>query len=137
MKESLRENGEKKATSLARTSLSTSHEITTSHDYRNRILLNRSWGFVTCETDVGEQVLIEGRIGELVNGLRNILSRSLDGNVIVVGEVDSGMHLGRIVGNTKKFSLQACICGTWDVFAIPPLAITRATGDGSPSPAAV
>jgi hypothetical protein len=50
-------------------------------------------------------MVIKRRVGEGGDGFGNIMTRCFDGNVVVVGEVDTGMGLGRIVGDAKQFSL--------------------------------
>jgi hypothetical protein len=59
------------------------------------------------------------------------LTGSFDRDIIVVGEVDSSLLLGRIVGNTEKFALDACIGWAWDVFAIAPLSVSGSSGGGA------
>jgi hypothetical protein len=61
------------------------------------------------------------------------LAGSFDRNIIVVGEVDSSLLLGRIVGNTEKFAFDACIGRAWDVFAIAPLSISGSSGRATTS----
>jgi hypothetical protein len=56
------------------------------------------------------------------------MTGGLDGNVVVVGKVDTGALLGGIVGNTEKFALKASIGGTRNVLAVAPLAVSGATG---------
>lgn len=124
--EGLRENGEEETTSLSGTSLGTSHEITAAHDNGNGVLLHRSGDLVVSQFDVAAQVLIEGRCGELVDGFGNVVSGSLDRDVIVLLEVDAGVLLGRIVGSTEELTLNARVGGTRNVLSIAPLTIARA-----------
>jgi hypothetical protein len=56
------------------------------------------------------------------------MAGGLDGNVVVIGKVDTGALLRGIVGNTEKLALKASIGGTRNVLAIAPLAVSRATG---------
>jgi hypothetical protein len=73
-------------------------------------------------------VVIQRGVREGIDGLGNILTGCFDGDIIVVGEVDTSALLGGIVGNTEKFTLQAGVCGTGDVLAVAPLAVSRAFG---------
>jgi hypothetical protein len=72
-------------------------------------------------------VVIERGVGERVDGLGDVLAGCLNGDIVVVGEVDTGVLLARVVGDTEEFTLNASVDGTGDVLAITPLAITRAT----------
>jgi hypothetical protein len=54
-------------------------------------------------------VVVERRVSESVGRLWDILSRSLNWDVIVLVKVDSGLLLGGIVGNTKKLALYAWV----------------------------
>lgn len=131
--ESLREDGEQETTSLSGTSLSTSHKITTTHDDGDRVFLNGGWGGIASELDVGEQVVIQGRVGEGVDSLGDVIARGLDWDVIVVGEVDTGVLLVRVVGNTEELTLKTGVRGTGDVLAIAPLTVARAARSRSTS----
>jgi hypothetical protein len=73
-------------------------------------------------------VVIQRGVREGIDGLGNILTGCFDGDIIVVGEVDTSALLGGIVGNTEKLTLQAGVCGTGDVLAVAPLAVSRAFG---------
>jgi hypothetical protein len=126
--ESLRENGEQETTCLSGTSLSAGHEIATAHHDGNRVLLDGSRSLVVSELDVGNQVVIQRGVREGIDGLGNVVTRCFDGDVVVVGEVDTSALLGGIVGNTEKLTLQAGVCGTGNVFAVAPLAVSRAFG---------
>jgi hypothetical protein len=125
--ESLRQDGEEETTSLTRTGLGTSHEITAAHDNRDRVLLNGSRSNVAGETNVGDKVVIEGRVGEGVDGFRDVVTGGFDGDIIIVGEVDTSLLLGRVVGDTEELTLDASVSRTGNVLAVAPLAITRAT----------
>jgi hypothetical protein len=126
--ESLGENGEQETTSLSGTSLSAGHEIATTHHDGNGVLLDGSRGLVVSELNVGNQVVIQRRVREGIDGLGDVVTRCFDGDVVVVGEVNTSALLGGIVGNTEKLTLQAGVCGTGDVLAIAPLAVSRAFG---------
>jgi hypothetical protein len=80
---------------------------------------------------VGDQVVIERGVGESVNGLGDILTGSFNGDIVVVGEVDTGLLLGGVVGDTEKFALETSVGGTGDVLAVAPLAISRTAGRGT------
>jgi hypothetical protein len=72
-------------------------------------------------------VVIKRRVGELQDGLGHIMTGGLDGNVVVLLEVDAGMLLRRILGSSEQIPLQARVGGARDVLAVAPLAIARAT----------
>jgi hypothetical protein len=121
--ESLREDREKETTSLSGTGLGTGHKITAVHDDGDRVLLDRSRNDIAGKLDVGNQVVVQRRVGELGDRLRDIISGGLNGNIIVVGEVDSSLLLRGVVGHSEQLALQASIGGTRNVLAVAPLAI--------------
>lgn len=125
--ESLGENGEQETTSLSRTSLCTSHQVTTAHDDRDGVLLNWGGNLVVGKLDILEQVVIERRVGELEDWLWDIVSGSLDWDIIILLEVDTGLLFGWVVCNTEELALHTWVGWTRDVFAITPLSISRAT----------
>lgn len=124
--EGLGEDREKETASLARTSLGTSHQITATHDNRDGVLLNRRGDLVASELDVLAQMLIQGRSGKLENRLRDIVTGSLDRDVIVLLEVDTGVLLGGIIDGTEQLPLNARVGRAGDVLAVTPLAVARA-----------
>jgi len=124
--ECLRKDGEEESTSLAGTGLGASHEIAAAHDDGNRVLLDRSRHSVASQLDVRDEVVIQRRVGEVQERLRNIVARSLDGNVVVLLEVDAGVLLRRVLGGSEQIALETGISGARDVLAVAPLAITRA-----------
>jgi hypothetical protein len=126
--ERLGEDGEQETTSLTRTSLGTSHQVTTTHDNWDRVLLDRSGDLVPGELDVAQQMLVEGRVCESGNGLGDTLARGLDRDVIVLLEVDTSLLLRGVVGYTVELALDTGVGGTGDVLAILPLSITGTTG---------
>lgn len=122
----LRENGEEETTSLSGTSLSTSHEIAATHDDRDRVLLDGGGNLVVGELDVAAKVLVQGRSGELVDRLGDVLAGSLNGDVVVLLEVDTSVLLGRIIiGNTEKLTLDTGVSRTGNVLSVAPLSIAR------------
>jgi hypothetical protein len=132
IEESLRENREQETTSLSGTGLSTSHQITTVANDGDRVFLDRSGDLVVSELDVAAQMLIQRRSRELVNGLRNILTRSLNGDVVVLLEVDTGVLLGRIVGSgAEKLALDTGVSRARNVLSIAPLSVARSAGSRS------
>jgi hypothetical protein len=123
--EGLGENGEEETTSLSGTSLGTSHEITTTHDDGNRVLLYGCGNLVSRELDVAQQVVIERRVCETCDGLGNTLTRGLDGDIVVLLEVDTGVLLGGIVGHAKEVALQTLVGRAGNVLAVLPGTVTR------------
>jgi len=124
----LREDREEETTSLSGTSLGTSHEITAAHNDGDGVLLDGGGDLVVGHLDVAAQVLVQRRSGELVDSLGNILTRGLNGNVVVLLEVDTGVLLGRIIDSTEKLTLDAGVSRTGNVLSVAPLSVARATG---------
>lgn len=125
--ERLGENGEEETTSLAGTSLGASHQITATHDNGDGVLLDRSGDVVAGELNVGNEVVVQRRVAEGEDGLGHVVTGSLNGNVIVLLEVDTGVLLGRVVGGTEELTLDAGVGRSGNVLAIAPLTIARAT----------
>jgi hypothetical protein len=132
VEESLREDGEQETTSLSRTGLGTSHQITTVANDGDRVLLDRCRDLVVGELDVAAQMFIQRGGGELVNRLRHVGTGSLNGDVVVLLEVDTGVLLGRIVGSgTEELALDTGVSRTGNVLSVSPLSITRSASSGS------
>jgi hypothetical protein len=125
--ESLGENREEETTSLSGTSLGTSHEITATHDNGNGVLLDRSGDNIASELNVGDQVVVQRGVSELGDGLGNVVTRRLNGDIVVVGKVNTSLLLGGVIGDTEELALHAGVGGAGNVLAIAPLAIARAT----------
>jgi hypothetical protein len=124
----LGEDGEEETTSLSGTSLGTSHQVTAAHDNRDGVLLNGSGDLVTRELDVADKVVVERRVGEGGDGLGNTLTTCLNGNVVVLLEVDTAvLHVG-VVGDTEQLTLNTRVGGTGNVLAVLPLAVAGTAG---------
>jgi len=82
---------------------------------------------VSRELNVCNEMVIQRGVAELGNGLGDILSRSFNGDVIVLFEVDTGLLLGRVLGNAEEFTLETWVCGPGNVFAVLPLSISVTT----------
>jgi len=54
-------------------------------------------------------MIIERRVGERENGLRDVLSGCLNGDIIVLLKVDTGVLLGRVVGSLINFRFSLMI----------------------------
>jgi hypothetical protein len=134
--ESLGQNGEQETTSLARTSLGASHQISATHDNGNGVLLDGSWHLVTSKLNVADKVIVQGRVGKRKDRIRDVLSGSLNGDVIILLEVDTCVLFGRIVWGTEKFTLDTGVRGAGNVLSVFPLTITRATSIGTTAAAA-
>jgi len=124
MLESLGEDGEEETTSLAGTGLGTSHQVTTTHDNGDGVLLDGSRNLVAGKLNVGNEVVIERRVGEGGDRLGDSLSGSLDGDVVVLLEVDAGLLLGRVVGDAIQLTLDAGVRWAGDVLAVSPLTVS-------------
>jgi hypothetical protein len=121
---SLGQDGEQEATGLTGTSLSTSHEISTTHDDGDRVLLHWSWDLVVGKLDVLDQMVVKGRVGEGENGLGHVGTGCFNWNIIVLLEVDTSLLLGRVVCNTKELTLLTRVGRSGNVLAITPLSST-------------
>ncbi len=86
--------------------------------------------------DVADQVLVQGRIAEREDRIGDIVTRSLDGNVVVLLKVDAGVLLGRVVSRAEKIALQAGVGRASNVLAVTPLAIARAASIAAAAAAA-
>ena len=125
--ESLRQDWEEETTSLSGTSLGTSHQIATTHDNWDGVLLDWSWDLVVGEFDVADKMVVQGRVGELEDWLGDIVSGSLNWDIIVLLEVDTSLLLGWVVGDTEELALNTWVGWASNVLAIPPLSVTTAT----------
>jgi hypothetical protein len=72
-------------------------------------------------------VVIQGRVGEPGDGLGNALTGGLDGDIVVLLEVDTRLLLRGIVGYTEELTLKTRVGGSWDVLSVFPLTIARAS----------
>ena len=127
--ESLGQDWEEETSSLSRTSLGTSHKITSTHDNWDGVLLDWSWDFVVSKLDVADQVVIQRWVGEGENWLWNVGSGSLDWDIVVLLEVDTSLLLGWVVLDAEKLTLETLIGWAGSVLALLPGAITASAGD--------
>ncbi|VUC19933.1 unnamed protein product, partial [Clonostachys rosea] len=111
VQEGLRKDREEETTSFTGTSLGTGHQITATRDNGDGVLLDRCGDLVVSELDVAAQMLIQRRAKELVDRLWHVTSRSLDGNVVILLEVDTSVLLGRVVDGTKELTLDSGTVG--------------------------
>lgn len=72
-------------------------------------------------------MVVQRGFGEGQNRVGNIVTRSLDGNVIVLLEVDTSVLLRRVIGGTEKLAFDAGVGRARDVLAVFPLTIARST----------
>jgi hypothetical protein len=72
-------------------------------------------------------VVIQRRVGEPGDRLGNALTGGLDGDIVVLLEVDTCLLLGGVVGYTEELALKTRVGGSWDVLAVFPLTIARAS----------
>jgi hypothetical protein len=131
--ESLRQDGEQETTSLSGTGLGTSHQVTATHNNGNGVFLDGGGNFVVSELNVLQQVLVERGVGELEDRLRDIVSRGLDWNIIILLEVDTGLLFGGVIQDAEELTLKTWVGRAGDVFALSPLSVTAATGSSSTS----
>jgi hypothetical protein len=62
----------------------------------------------------------ENRFGDIVTGC-------LDGDIVVLLEVDTSVLLGRVIRRTKKLTLKTRVRWSRDMLAIAPLTVARAS----------
>jgi hypothetical protein len=73
-------------------------------------------------------VVVKRGVSEGVDGLGDVLAGRLNGDIVVVGEVDAGVLLGGVIlTETEELTLQTGVGRTGDVLAVTPLTIARAT----------
>lgn len=72
-------------------------------------------------------MVVQRRVGEGKDRLRHVLTRGLDGNVVVLLEVDTGVLLGRIILGTEELALNARVGRARHMFSILPATIPRAS----------
>jgi hypothetical protein len=65
--------------------------------------------------------------GELVNRLGNILARRLNGNVVVLLEVDARVLLRWVIGSTEELALNTRVGGSRNMLSFAPLSVARAS----------
>lgn len=118
---------------MQHTSLSTSHEVTTTHDNGNGVLLDRSRALVSSKGNVGDEVLVKRRTSELGDGLGDIMTGRLDGDVVVLVKVDTGSLDGTSVrvGRAEKLTLELLVDGSGNVLAIDPAALAGTAAAGA------
>lgn len=82
-------------------------------------------------------MVVQRRVGEGEDGLRHVLTRCLNGNVVVLLEVDTGVLLGRIVLGTEELALNARVGRAGHMLSILPATIPRASSLSSASASTV
>jgi len=80
------------------------------------------------QLNVFDEMLVQGRAGELESRLGHIATRGFDGDVVVLLEVDASVLLGGVIDGTEELTLNAGVGGPRNVLAIAPLAIAGAAG---------
>ena len=87
--EQVRDHWEQEGGSLSRSSLRTSHQITSAQYNRNRVPLHRSWSFIVCGIDVVDQTFSQVNFKEAVHkGLRAIFSTDFNRDFIIFIEIN-------------------------------------------------
>jgi len=86
--------------------------------------LNRGWSGIARVVDVIQKNWIEGGIGESRDRLRDAGASCLDGYIIILFKVDSGVLLGRIIRFTEELLLEAGVTRTNDVLGVFPVSQT-------------
>ena len=90
--EDLREDGEEERRRLARASLSTGHEVASTDDDGDAVLLDGGGVVVAGKLDVGLEEVVQAAVGKLVDRRGHVVAGGLDGDVVVVLEVDARGH---------------------------------------------
>jgi hypothetical protein len=112
--EELRENREEETTSLSRTSLGTSHQITVVANNGDGVLLDGGRLGVLGELNVLEEKGIQRGAGEGQDGLRDVVTGGLDGDVVVLFKVDTGA-LTLLVLSSVELTLETGVAGGRDL----------------------
>jgi hypothetical protein len=68
-------------------------------------------------------MVVKRRVREACDGLGDALAGRLNGNVVILLEVETGLLLGGVVGYTEELTLDAGVGGARNVLAIFPLAV--------------
>lgn len=76
-------------------------------------------------------MFIQRGVAEGEHGLRHIMARCLNGDIIVLLEIDTRVLLGRVVRGPKKLTLNARVWRAGNVFAVSPLAVAGASSVGA------
>lgn len=118
VEEGLGQNGEEESSGLTRTGLGTGHQVSASSNNGDRVLLDGGGLVVSSKLDVSQQVLLEGRRGESVDGLGHVVTGGLDGNLVVVIKVDTGGLESLVVSNAEDFNLGSLVPGAGDMLTI-------------------
>ena len=79
---------------------------------------------VTSVGDVLQENRVERRVREGTNGIRNTGAGSLNGDIVILFEVYTGVLLGGVVGFTKELLLQTNVAPACDVVSVPPSTVT-------------
>lgn len=124
-------NWEEETSSLSGTGLGTSHQIAATHDNWDRVLLDWSWDLVLGELNVLEEMVIQRWVGESIDWVWDIGSGSLDWDVVVLLEVDTGLLLGRVLLSltgtlAEELVLHALVDLAWHVDSVVPGSVTTA-----------
>lgn len=90
--EGLREDREEEASGLSGACLGASHQIGTLSDDGDGMTLDWGWGGVSGKLDVVEQIWVERRVGELLDGFGNVLPRDFNRDIFVLVEVNASLH---------------------------------------------
>lgn len=127
-------DGEEETTSLSGTGLGTSHQVSSTSDNGDRVLLDRSRGGVSGVANILQENGVDGRVRELGDGLRNSVTSSLNGDVGVLVEVDTGGLVNTVTLLAVELHLHALVSLTNNV-TVPPgsesrgsAAATKASG---------
>ena len=73
-------------------------------------------------SDILQKNGVQGRVGELEYGLGDASARGLNGDVVVLLEVDTGLLLGHIADVTEELLLEAGVATAGNVLAVAPCA---------------
>jgi hypothetical protein len=119
----LGKNGKEETSGLSGTSLGTSHQVTTVGNDGDRVLLDGSRVLVSGKGDVLNKMFVQGRGLELGDSLRDVVSGSLNGNVVVLLEVNSGLLLSRVVGDTVELTLEVGVSSSVEVLSLGPVSL--------------
>ena len=106
----------------ATTHLRAGHQVTVVGDDGDRILLDGGRRRVVRHSDILQKNGVQGRVGKLEYGLGDASARGLNGDVVVLLEVDTGLLLGHIADVTEELLLEAGVATARNVLAVAPCA---------------
>lgn len=105
--------------------LSTCHQVPSSSDDRDRILLNGGGSSIHGKANVFQEDRVQRRAGERKDRLRHTSTSRLNRDVVVFLEVDASVLLRRVISVAIKLLLHAHVAPANDVLSVFPGTIAK------------